>query len=282
MCTLTDSLPEDADSISAKFRVYHPQKSTLTSPAQTKSTFLIFSASDSSSVNITENFSGEKYRLKSSSFNAKSDVTDSSYDWDSQQNMNTVAGYDDGLLIYDGKLFSPLAKGNSGDFRNVADGGLYQGPDDNVDYSTLTNAVRTYYRAFRNDTTSDLAQITIQMTGSAEIIPRSGGFATGSLGANSNIHFDVKIPGKTAWLDLGKAGSGAGTFGSDGNGCLKGSLVGTVTSNGAANICSFQGETANGTGGGSVPAAASDYVLIRINAHKNWTGNLNTLKVTWS
>ena len=281
-CTLTNSLPADADSVTAKFRVYHPQKSNLLSPEQSKSTFLIYSASDSSSRNITENFSGELYRLISSSYDAKADITNASYVWNSQNDMNSVANYDDGLLIFDGKLYAPKSQGNSGDFRNVADGGLYQGPYGNVNYSSLTKTRRTYYRAFRNDTSSDVAQVMLQFTGSAEIIPSTGGFASGSIGANNMIHVDVKIPGKTAWLDLAKAGSGAGTFNVDLNGCLKGTPGQTINSNGAQTLCSFQGETANGTGGASVPAAASDFVLIRINADDDWTGNLDTIRVQWS
>jgi hypothetical protein len=196
--------------------------------------------------------------------------------------MSSTANYDDGLLIFNGKLYSPKTQGNSGDFRNVQDGGSYQGPYGNVNYSTLAKSTRTYYRAFRNDTSSDVAQVMLQFTGSAEIIPRTGGFASGSIGANNMIHVDVKIPGKTAWLDLAKAGSGAGTYNIDGNGCLKGTPGQTINSNGAQTLCSFQGETSDGTGGASIPAAASDFVLIRINADEDWTGNLNTLRVQWS
>ena len=196
--------------------------------------------------------------------------------------MNTVANHDDGLLIYSGQMFSPKAKGNSGDFRNVQDGGIYQAAYGNPNYSSLTKPIRTFYRAFRNDTTSDVAQVLVELTGSAELIPRSGGFATGSLGANNKIHVDVKIPGKTAWLDLAKAGGGTGTFNTDGNGCLKGALRGAIVGTGAGTLCSFQGETSNGTGGASVPAAASDFVLIRINAHEDWTGNLSQLRIQWS
>ena len=92
----------------------------------------------------------------------------------------------------------------------------------------------------------------------------------------------MKIPGKTSWLDLAKAGSGAGTYNVDGNGCLKGTLVGTIGGTGAGNLCSFQGETSNGTGGASIPAAASDFVLIRINADDDWTGNIGQIRIQWS
>ena len=281
-CSLTDSLPEDAHSISAKFRVFHPQKSTLTSPAQSKNTFLIQSASDSSNRSTTENFSGEAYRLISASYSAKADVTTAGNAWNSQSDMDSVTNHDDGLLLYSGKMFSPKAKGNSGDFRNVQDGGAYQAPYGNPNYSTLSKSTRTYYRAFRNDTSSDVAQVLVELSGSAEIIPRSGGFATGSLGTNNKIHVDVKIPGKTSWLDLAKAGSGAGTFNVDGNGCLKGNLRGAIVAGGAGTLCSFQGETSDGTGGAGIPAAASDFVLIRINAHEDWTGEINQLRIQWS
>jgi len=279
-CTLTNSLPEDADSVSTFFRVLHPQKSTLNSPVQSKSTFLIFSASDSSTVDDTENFSGEYYRLISGSYDLKADITDVANVWDSTANMNSVAGHDNGLLIYDGKLYSPKAKGNSGDFANVAEGGLYQGPDDNVDYSTLSNGRRAYYRAFRNDTASDLPEMFVEMTGDAEVIPRSGAFATGSLGANKYIHVDVKIPGQTEWLDLAKPGDTSND--EDGDGCLKGTLDQVIDSGGNRNNCSFQGATANGTEGSTPPVSRQDYVIIRIVADEDWTGNIDSLSIDWS
>jgi len=277
-CTLTDSLPDDADSASAKFRVYHPLKSTLTSNAQSKSTFLIFSSSDSSTRSTTENFTGEIFRVLSAStaYNTRSNVTASAYVWDSTANMNSAAGHDDGLLVYDGKLYSPLAKGNSGDFRNIADSGLYQGPDNNANYSSLTKSVRSYYRAFKNNTSSDVAQVTIELTGSATLVGRSGA-NSGSIGADTNVYFDVKIPGKTAWLDLAKPGGGTGVYTTDGDGCLKGTLDPTVDSNGAENLCSFQGETSDGTSG----LDGTDYVMIRINAHKDWTGNFDEITIRW-
>ena len=278
-CTLVDSLPEDADSAGAKIRIRHPQKVTLNSALQEKTTFLIFSASDTSSVNLSENFSGELYRLQANNYSTQSDVTSVSNAWDSSADMNSVSGHDDGLLIYDGKLYSPKSKGNSGDFRNAQEGGLYQGPDGNVNYSTLSNSERTFYRAFRNDTTSDVPEIRINMTGSAEIIPRSGAFASGSIGANDFIHVDVKVPGQTAWLDLAKAGDTSNE--SDGDGCLKGTLDQTIDSGGSSNLCSFQGSTANGTGGSSPPSPSSDYVVIRITAHENWTGNIDEINIGW-
>ena len=148
-----------------------------------------------------------------------------------------------------------------------------------MNYNTLSNATRRYYRAFRNDTTSDVPEIRINLTGSAEIIPRSGGFATGSIGANNFVHIDVKIPGQTAWLDLAKSGDTSNE--SDGDGCLKGTLDQTIDANGAGILCSFQGATANGTAGDTPPASSSDYVVIRIEADEDWTGNLDEINIGW-
>jgi hypothetical protein len=120
----------------------------------------------------------------------------------------------------------------------------------------------------------------IEMTGDAEIIPRSGAFASGSLGSNNFIHVDVKIPGQTEWLDLAKAGDTSND--EDGDGCLKGTLDQTVDSGGNRNNCSFQGATANGTEGNTPPVSRQDYVIIRIVADENWTGNINSLSIDWS
>ena len=96
-----------------------------------------------------------------------------------------------------------------------------------------------------------------------------------SLGANKNIFVELKIPGKTGFLDLGKPSAGAGNI-SDGDGCLFGDLNGTIDTNGETNVCTFNGSTINGT------TAGAEYFVIKISASENWTGYLDRMQVTWS
>jgi len=257
-------------SISGK--VLHPLKSSTTTSTFSKSNFLVFSASQTSTKYTTENFDDENYRLTSASFGTQSSVNSAT--WDPSISMNNAAqsAYYDGLLIYNGRLISPkTGSTGTGDFRSVRDGGTLQSPDTNVNYSSLTLATRNYTRYFDNNTTNDVPQINVMMTGSATLVAQSGP-NSGSLGSNNNFHCSIKIPGKTGWLDLAKASAGAGTT-SDNNGGLSGDLTSTVSPTGILNICTFNAKTQNGTTSGA------EYVVIRIITHENWIGNLSNITV---
>ena len=115
--------------------------------------------------------------------------------------------------------------------------------------------------------------MTITIRGNATIKALAGP-NSGSLGANDYIHVECKVPGKTGWLDTARASAGAGNI-SDGDGALSGDLTSAVVSSGAENICTFNGQTCNGTG------SSEEYVAIRITAHKNWTGYLDRITVAY-
>jgi len=173
-------------------------------------------------------------------------------------------------MVYDTYLIAPKDGGSSGDFRNHTDGGSVEGPAGNPNYSSLTNSTRDYYRSFLNNTSSDLARITITLYGDATIVGKSS-----SLGSNKNIYVELKIPGKTGYLDLGTASAGSGNV-SDGDGCLFGDPDATVDGSGATNVCTFNGVTVDGT------ASGAEYFVIRISASEDWTGYIDRLTVTWS
>jgi len=253
-------------------QVLHPLKSNTTTSTFAKSNFLVFSASQTSTKYTTENFDDENYRLTSGSFTTQLSVNSATWDPSISMNDGSQAAYYDGLLIYNGRLISPKtgAMGN-GDFRSVRDGGTLQSPDSNVNYSSLSLSTRNYTRYFENNTTNDVPQINVMMTGSATLVAQSGP-NSGSLGANNNFHCSVKIPGKTGWLDIAKPSAGAGTT-SDNDGGLSGDLTSAVSPTGILNICTFNAETQNGTTSGA------EYVVIRIIAHENWIGNLSNITV---
>ena len=273
--TPTNSLPADSTSAGAAFRVIHPFKSNVTTATQTKSNFLVFSSSDNSNQNTEEYFSGEKYRLLSGSYTTQGQTSAVTASWDSTKSVNDAGNtnYYSGLIIYDGHLVTPITGGNSGDYRSVGDGGSLQAPDDNVNYSTLTVGRREYFRGFENNTVNDVAQVTITIRGNATIKALAGP-NSGSLGANDFIHVECKVPGKTGWLDTARSSAGAGNT-NDGDGALSGDLTSAVVKTGAQNICTFNGETCNGT------ASSAEYIAIRITAHKNWTGYLDRITVAY-
>lgn len=273
--TPTNSLPSDSTSAGAAFRTIHPFKSNVTTATQTKSNFLVFSSSDNSNQNTEEYFSGEKYRIISGSYTTQGQTSAVTASWDSSKSVNNASNTNhySGLIVYDGHLVTPITGGNSGDYRSVSDGGSLQGPENNVNYSTVTVGRREYFRGFKNNTVNDVAQVTITVRGNATIKALTGP-NSGSLGANDFIHVECKVPGKTGWLDTARSSAGAGNT-NDGDGGLSGDLTTAVVKTGAQNICTFNGETCNGT------ASSAEYVAIRITAHKNWTGYLDRITVAY-
>jgi hypothetical protein len=254
----------------------HPLKSNLDTHSTlvlTSSILLAYSSSDSSNTNTLENFSGEAFRLQSGSYTAQSHITSTTYNWSSTGSLNdngNFPGYYTGLMVFDRKIISPLDGGNTGDFRNYSEGGVFDGPSSNVNYSSLGVATREYYRGFLNNTSNDLARITTILYGDATIVSKST-----SLGENKNIHVELKIPEKSGWLDLGTASPGSGNT-SDGDGCLFGDPDSTVDVSGATNVVTFNGLTVDGTTSGA------EYFVIKVSAHKDWTGYISQISVTWS
>jgi len=251
----------------------HPLKSNLTLSTQTTTNLLVWTPTDTSNASTEEYFTGESYRLVANTYGAQSDITGGTNDWDSTISINDNVGEPEhatGLMVYDTYLIAPKDGGSSGDFRNHTDGGSVEGPAGNPNYSSLTNSTRDYYRSFLNNTSSDLARITITLYGDATIVGKSS-----SLGSNKNIYVELKIPGKTGYLDLGTASAGSGNV-SDGDGCLFGDPDATVDGSGATNVCTFNGVTVDGT------ASGAEYFVIRISASEDWTGYIDRLTVTWS
>ena len=251
-------------------KISHPIKSDITTSTFNKANFLVYSASESSTLYTSENFDDENYRLQSASLDTQSSINSSRWNPTISINDAGQSSYYDGLLLYNGYLISPKTGSmGTGDFRSVRDGGSLQGPDSNVNYSSLSLSERNYSRYYENNTTNDVPQINVMMTGSANLVARTGANA-GSLGANNNFYCSIKIPGKTGWMDLAKAADGSTT---DGAGALSGDITSTVTGNGILNICTYNGTTQDGT------ISGAEKVVIRITSHENWTGKLSNIKV---
>ena len=178
------------------------------------------------------------------------------------------------MLIYDTYLIPPKDGGANGNFRNHKEAGSIESPVGNVNYTSLTNTTRDYYRSFLNNTSDDRPSVQITLYGDATIVGRVGA-NSGTLGSNKNIFVEVGIPGKTGLLDLGRPSAGSGNY-NDGDGSLSGDLTSAVTGGGATNTCTFNGQTVNGTSG------TAEYLIIRISASENWTGYLDRIDVSWS
>ena len=258
----------------------HPLDGTITSSTITKPDLLVLSASltndgVTSNINTNEVFGREDFRVQSGSFTSQSST--GSLGWDSEQSLEGGgSGYDTGLLVYNYRIMSPKSSNapGSGDFRDTSESGAYTTPLGNVNYSTLTNSARDYYRPFVNNTTSDQADVSITLYGDATMVPRSGAGA-GSIGASKNFFMDVKVPGKTGWMDAAKAADGSTN---DGSGALAGDRSADVDVSGATNIADFQTQFIAGT----VSAGGAENFLIRIVADKAWTGYISKIIVSYA
>ena len=138
----------------------------------------------------------------------------------------------------------------------------------------MTNTVRYYTRHFLNNTTNDTPQITVAIRGDATLVAgRGANYA--ALGANKNCRVEIKIPGKTGWMDTARASAGSGNV-SDGDGGLSGDLDQTIDGSGNSNICTFNGETVNGS------VSGAEYIMVSIVAHEDWVGYVSRITISYS
>ena len=255
------------ESMAVSINVPHPLRANLTSGGSASiGGILVYNITENSTV-LSENFSGESYRLQSGNYGNQSDV--GSGTWNSETNIEggSAGNHAAGLIVYNQKLFSPLQGINSGDFRKTSEGGIIlNGPAGNVNYSSATGT-RTYYRRFTNNSGGSKTNFNLSMTKSGTSIVQS----TGTLNA-SNIMVDIRLPQtsdgfSTAWLDIKKSFA-TGEVDSDGDGCLVGTFD---TSNSSTNECTF----------GTQSVGNNEYIILRVSADESWTGNIDQITISW-
>ena len=265
-------------------KIFHPLKSDITSATQTKSAFMVHSGTlGSTNLTANEYFGLETYRIVSGNYPNQAAVTSSSNTWDSSTEMDNGGSHDDGMVTIDGYLISPFKIGDAGDTRNVADGGTLQAPSGNPDYSTLSEDIRTYYRYFYNNTGTNLASITLTLYGDAELVSKEvGDTYYAALGANKNINVEVKSPTKpdddpdqsTGWGDAARAWTSAlqPTPANDGAGIrdVGGGDEQTIGSAGLGVDLTF----------GNRRISAGSYYVVKISAHKDWTGFISRISIS--
>ena len=205
--------------------------------------------------------------------------------------MNANNAHGDGMVSVNGFAISPLQIGKSGDTRNNAEGSTgLQAPAGNPNYSTLTNNTRTFYRLFRYTSASTVASFTVTLYGDATLVAKSGTYA-GSLGANKNVFVELKVPfdpnysgaddQSTIWADVAKIAEGASPPGgpqdslpADGAGIRTGDFSGedqSIDSNGLALSLTL----------GTRRIKQNQYYIVKISAHKDWTGYISRIQVAY-
>jgi hypothetical protein len=260
----------------------HPFKAAVTTPVQSTTGLLVWTPSNAGSNEFTDGyFQGENFRIVDTSYASQASVLDSDNEWDSEASMNDVANYPEhstGLLIYDGYLMAPKYGGANGNFKNHDEGGSIESPLGNVDYSNLVNSNRTYLRYFRNNTANDRPSILITLYGDAYLAAKTGNNYQ-PLGQNKNINVHICVPGRTGFVDLARPFEGTGNYFDD-NGSLVGDLVPTITTSGVTHRCSFSGQFA--LAANQSKGVGADRIVVRITAHKDWTGYLSRIKIEWA
>ena len=274
---------------SVSSRVKHPLKSNLNTAELTKESFMVYSASfGSTNATTAEYFGIERYRIISGNYVNQTDITSSNNIWTSSYSMNdfgTYPDYADGLASANNYLVSPFMLGNDGDTRNVEDGGSLQAPYGNPNYSSLTKATRSYYRHFVNNTGLAKSSFKLKLYGDANLIAKDGAFNTGILADNDNINVELKVsydsdfPGlddtSTAWGDAIRPYSAGVQPTADGVGILN--LGGTdlnQTVGGSGREIPIQLQASQVRNG--------QYFVVKISAHKDWTGHLSRIEVDYT
>jgi len=268
-------------------QVVHPLKATLSTTALSKTSFMVYSGTvGSTTTSSAEYFGQEIYRIHSGNYISQSNVSSVSNKWNSSYSVNAgISGHNDGLVTANGYLISPFKIGNAGDTRNVSNGGSLQAPPNNPNYSSLTNATRSYYRHFINDTGVAKATFKLKLYGNANLVSKAGAFNTGGLAANKNITVEVKVPfdpsytglddTTTAWGDAIRPYSAGTQPDADGVGILN--LGGTdltqaVGNSGREIPLQLQGKQVRST----------QRFVVKISAHKDWTGYLSRIEVDYT
>ncbi len=265
-------------------RILHPLKSDRTTNSASKTSFMIYSGSiGSTTLTNNEYFNTETYRVVSGNYDNQAALTSSTNTWNSQTIMNNGGTHDDGMASVNGYALSPFNIGNAGDTRNVADGGVLQAPTGNPNYSTLTNNTRTFYRQFRYTGASTVASFNLKLYGDANLVGKSGTYAA-SLGQNKNCFVELKVPfdpnfsgaddQSTDWADCAKIFEGSAQPNNLGAGIRAGSFSG-------------EDQTIDGSGLdlsltlGTRRIKQNQYFVVKISAHKEWTGYLSRIEVTY-
>lgn len=287
--TINDKFNGDQRTVNANISVPHVAKANLTNAGAFGGTGrLLVHNFTATSTAVNEEFNDEVFRVPDANYDNQGEVHNAgnlTANWDSSESLvgdgvGDNAGHNTGLMLFNGTLISPKKAslgGNhtSGDFRSNTDGGSYFGLDSNnadfirtgqPDYSGATGT-RTFYRAFQNNSGSPVFDGIISINGIGTVI------GTNNLGANSNLKVSIKAPGSTNWFDLSKQFVLGST--NDGDGGNAQPIAGldfqmSIPQPGISHFFTF----------GDVSLANGDYLIVKIEADSEWTGELRDIFVT--
>jgi len=245
------------ESVTIATNISHPLKSNIVNGDQLGITEVLLNNKSETSSALSENFTGEGYRMMSGDYSAQADITALNY-WSSTASLLL----NDGMLVFNEALYSPTNEGLgiSGDFTSITNA-----PTTNVDYSSLTTGTRTYYRRFENTSGGSQSDLSIVVNGTGVIVQH------GSSYGSSGISISAKIPltdasQSTGWLDLSLPFA-TGQYADD-DGCLQGALDSSLN---ASNTITFGTKFLND----------GEHIIIKIECDASYTGQIDSITVDW-
>jgi len=247
-------------SMTANLSATHPLKSNLSNAgsATTGNGFLVDSRT-LASTNLIEKFHDESFRKISGSYNNQSDANAVGSIWNSENHMTAsgATGHTDGLLFYNQRLYSPV----DADIPNVGDFSTLSNVESSQPNYSGVSGIRSFFRVLTNSSGVTKRDLKIESTKSGTTYNNSG------LGA-SNIHFFMKIPASTGWMDISQNYS----YGSnnDGNGALINGASNDVDSGNNTHYVTF----------GTESVANNEFFMLKIEADESWSGYISELEFT--
>jgi hypothetical protein len=267
--------------------VTHPLSAKASADSLTKSIsdatgnsggILLYAVSDNATV-LREQFTSETYRIISGSYTTQASVTLSANAWDSDLLLtDATAGYEGtGMLVFSKAVRSPK---NTSDESGITDGAFNIGNAiaGNPDYSSYSGNAQgriNYFRYFQNDSGGAQSDFRIFIAkkglpgGSYTIVAASNKTSDAATG---EICVFVKVPGSTGWLDIGLPVPSPQSW-NDYDGVRSGDFDSSVgTSVGDGNLLDV----------GTVSVNDDDYIVVKVEASVDWTGNIDDIQIDWS
>tara|TARA_B100002019_G_scaffold143910_1_gene124098 strand:- start:11538 stop:17078 length:5541 start_codon:yes stop_codon:yes gene_type:complete len=245
--------------ITAGTTVTHPHKSDLTNAGQsTTDRLLVYNLANSSTA-LVETFRREDFRIVSASYDTQASIVDAPNIWNSETYMTSSnAGHSNGLQFFNEKLLSPKNTINGGNFSIFA-----SGPSENPNYSAVSGT-RTFLRWFKNETGSTQYDFSLAITGTGTIVTE------GTALTGDRISVLIRRPPATGYMDLASA-------------FVLDSVGDTAGAHTANSVISFDNslDATNYVNFGNVGVADDAYVVVKIIADANWTGNISNITVAY-
>lgn len=241
---------------------------TNTNGGSASLTGIVLDTVTTASGNLIEYFNNEVYRLDTGlGYDTIINVT--SNPWTSTDSLIS----DFGLQVYNGMLQYPTL-----DFSSY--GTLTTNlnkSNANTNYSGCTGS-RTYFRYFR-DTTINSSQFSIAIIGSASIV------TTTPTNSSNEINMQIKLPGAgsavTGWMNVGEGYNSVTFTGIDGDGIYNASGVSGTPGVPPGVSVNLSGAPFALNIGSKNTSSSSGYIVLRIIAPEDWTGNISSIEIKY-